>query len=199
LTPGFRNSCSARPPTWLYYCIVPLTNPGQAVDHSELNARNRASGRLIGTASPNVAPQVRVRGNNSSVVASCLSGCFSKPQYVVVSLGGVAWNVPSSSHLLIGNRLMLGSEAQQGLESRHRLLAPIMTKNEFIKISLELMTAHAVMGSEQPLLQVADGAICQRHRGLRPFVQVRSRRLSAGHMTESRCVQSTEAPEAVGV
>jgi hypothetical protein len=42
---------------------------------------------------------------------------------------------------------MLGSETQQGLESRHRLLAPIMAKDEFIKISLELMAAYAVMGS----------------------------------------------------
>ena len=67
---------------------------------------------------------------------------------------------------------MPGPETEQGLERRHRLLAPIMAKDEFIKISLELMAAHAVMGSEQPLLQVADGAVGQRHRGLRAFVQV---------------------------
>jgi hypothetical protein len=42
-----------------------------------------------------------------------------------------------------------------------------MAKDEFIKISLELIAAYAVMGSEQPLLQVADGAVCQRHCGLR--------------------------------
>ena len=117
----------------------------------------------------------------------------------MVSLGRVAWNGRSSSHLLIGRGLVLGSESQQGPESRHRLLAPIMTKDEFIKIYLELMAAHAVMGSEQPFLQVADGAVCQRHRGLRAFVQVRSQRLSAGHMAESGFFQSPEAPEAVGV
>ncbi|MGA3200814.1 MAG: serine dehydratase beta chain, partial [Halobacteriota archaeon] len=43
------------------------------------------------------------------LVGSCLSGCFSKPQYVVVSLGWVAWNGPSSSHLLVGRGLVLGS------------------------------------------------------------------------------------------
>src|SRR5690349_8356670 len=74
-----------------------------------------------------------------------------------------------------------------------------MAKDEFIKIRLELMAGHAVMGSEQPLLQVADGAVRQRHCGLRAFVQVRSRRLSAGHMGESSFIQSTKAPEAVGV
>jgi hypothetical protein len=77
----------------------------------------------------------------------------------VVSLGGVAWNGPSGSHLLIGRGLVLGSESQQGLKRRHRLLASIMVKDEFIKISLELMAAYAVMGSEQPLLQVGDGAV----------------------------------------
>ena len=66
---------------------------------------------------------------------------------------------------------------QQGLEGRHRLLAPIMAKDEFIKISLELIAPYAVMGSEQPLLQVADGAVCQRHHGLLAFVPVRSRGL----------------------
>ena len=82
----------------------------------------------------------------------------------------LAWNGPSSWHLFVGRGLVLGSESQQGLESRHRLLAPIMAKDEFIKISLELMATHAVMRSEQPLLQVADGAVGQRHRGLRAFV-----------------------------
>ena len=135
----------------------------------------------------------------AGLVVTCLSGCFSKPQYVVVSLGGVAWNGPFSSHLLIGPRLVFGSQSQQGLKRRHRLLAPIMAKDEFIKISLELMPAHAVMGSEQPLLQVANGAVCQMHGGLRAFVQVRPRRLSAGHMAESSFLQSPEAPEAVSV
>ena len=50
-----------------------------------------------------------------------------------------------------------------------------MAKDEFVKVSLELMAAHAVMGSEQPLLQIADGAVYQRHHGLSPFVQVGSR------------------------
>jgi hypothetical protein len=43
-----------------------------------------------------------------------------------------------------------------------------MAKDEFIKIRLELIAAYVVVGSEQPLLQVADGAVRQRHGGLRP-------------------------------
>ena len=59
-----------------------------------------------------------------------------------------------------------------------------MAKDEFVKVSLELMAAHAVMGSEQPLLQIADGAVYQRHHGLSPFVQVGSRGLAAGNMAK---------------
>jgi hypothetical protein len=92
----------------------------------------------------------------------------------------------------------LPPEPQQGLECRHRLLAPIMAKGEFVKISLELVAAHAVVGSEQPLLQVADGAVCQRHRGLCASVQVGSRGLSAGHMSKPCLLQSGEAVEGVG-
>ena len=44
---------------------------------------------------------------------------------------------------------MLGSESRQGLERCHRLLAPIMAKDEFIKIRLELIAAHAVMGDSR--------------------------------------------------
>ena len=112
-------------------------------------------------------------------------------------LGGLEG--PPASHLLIGRGLVPGPETEQGLERRHRLLAPIMAKDEFIKISLELIAAYAVMGSEQPLLQVADGAVGQRHRGLRAFLQLGSRGLTAGHMAKPRLLQSGEALEAVGV
>src|ERR1019366_8100500 len=118
------------------------------------------------------------RDDHPRLVGSCLSGCFSKPHYIVAGFGWVPWNGPPASHVLIGRGLVLGPEFQQGLERRHRLLAPIMAKDEFVKISLELMAAHAVMGSEQPLLQIADGTVCQRHHGLSASVQIGSRGLS---------------------
>jgi len=52
------------------------------------------------------------------------------------------------------------------------LSATIMPKDKFIKINLELIAAHAVMGADQPLLQVANRAVCQRHDGLRAFAPV---------------------------
>jgi len=76
------------------------------------------------------------------VAASCLSGCFSKPQYVVVGLGAAAWKGPPGSHLLIDRGLVPCPKPQQGLERRDRLLALTMAKDEFIKIDLEQVTAH---------------------------------------------------------
>ena len=62
-----------------------------------------------------------------------------------------------------------GSEAEQGLERGHGLPAPIVAKYEFVEIDLELIAAHPVVGSDQPLLQVANRAVRQRHHGLRAF------------------------------
>jgi hypothetical protein len=51
-----------------------------------------------------------------------------------------------------------GSETEQGLERGHGLPAPIVAKDEFIKINLKLIAAHAVVGSDQPLLEIPNGA-----------------------------------------
>ena len=37
-----------------------------------------------------------------------------------------------------------------------------MTKDEFIQIGLKLLAAYAVMGANQPLLQVTDRPVCRR-------------------------------------
>ncbi len=49
---------------------------------------------------------------------------------------------------------MSGSQAKQGLEGRHRLPPTIMAIDEFVEVNLELIAADAVVGSDQPLLQV---------------------------------------------
>jgi hypothetical protein len=60
------------------------------------------------------------------------------------------------------------------LERGHGLPSPIVAKDEFIKVNLELIAAHAVIGSDQPLLEIADGAVCQRQHGLGTFPQIDS-------------------------
>ena len=75
------------------------------------------------------------------------------------------------------------------LERRHRCFPPIVTKYEFIQVDLELIATHAVMGTQQPLLEIADGPVRQRHCGLRPFPQVRWPRLDARHMLKAGLFQ----------
>ena len=61
--------------------------------------------------------------------------------------------VCAAPYLLICGRLAPGPETEQGLEGGHGLPAPIVAKDEFIKINLKLIAAHAVIGSDQPLLE----------------------------------------------
>jgi hypothetical protein len=58
-------------------------------------------------------------------------------------------------------------KTEQGLERSHWLLPPVVAKDEFIQVGLKSVSANAMMSSQQPLFQVADGAVGQRHCGLR--------------------------------
>jgi hypothetical protein len=50
-----------------------------------------------------------------------------------------------------------------------RLLAVVMTEDELILIDLELSSADAVVGADQPLLEVAHGSIGQGHSGFHAY------------------------------
>ena len=76
--------------------------------------------------------------------------------------------------MLIGGRLASGPETEQGLKRGHGLPAPIVAKDEFIKINLKLIAAHAVISSDQPLLEIPNGAVCQRQHRVRAFAQIDS-------------------------
>ena len=68
----------------------------------------------------------------------------------------------------------------------HGLLAAIMSKDELVQVNLELSAAHAVVGADQPLLQVSDGAVGQRYHGFRALAQIDSQRLGAGDVRVTR-------------
>src|SRR5260370_30329136 len=104
-----------------------------------------------------------------------------------------------ATYLLIGRGFLCGSAGEQRLERRHGLLPPVVAKDEFVEIDLELIAAHTVISSDQPLLQVADRAVCQRHHGLCAFTKVDSQRLAARHVLEPSFLQPSEAFETVGV
>jgi len=94
---------------------------------------------------------------------------------------------------------MPGPKSEQRLERRHRRFSPIVTKYEFIQVHLELIAAHAVMGPQQPLLEIANGPVRQRHYGLRAFSQVRWPRLAASQVLKASLFQPGKALQSVGV
>ena len=104
-----------------------------------------------------------------------------------------------SPYEVIERGLMAGSKSKQSLEGCHRLPPAIVSKDEFVEVNLELIAAHTVVGPDQPLLQVANRAVCQRHDGLRAFTQIGSQWLDARQMLESSFWQSGEALEAIGI
>ena len=56
-----------------------------------------------------------------------------------------------------------------------------------------------MVGADQPLLQVPNGAVRQRHHGRGAFPQGAPERLSPGHVRHARGLQPLEAFQAVGV
>lgn len=69
------------------------------------------------------------------------------------------WDILRAPYAVIGCGCVRGSEAEQGLEGGHGLLSAIVAKDEFIEVNLELIAADAVIGSNEPLLQVANSAV----------------------------------------
>ena len=61
--------------------------------------------------------------------------------------------------------------------------------DEFIEVNLELIAAHAVIGSDQPLLQVANRSVCQRNDRLGALPQIDSQGLVARHVLVTSLMQ----------
>ena len=85
------------------------------------------------------------------------------------------------------------------MECGRRLLAAVVSEDELIQIDLELSSAHAVVGADQPLLEVANGTIGEGHDRFRAFAEFGSQRLSAGDVFEASFRESRKALEAIRV
>ena len=79
--------------------------------------------------------------------------------------------VASASNLSVRGGRTSRPEAQQRLKGGHGLPPTIVPKDELVEIDLQLRFADAVIRADQPLLQVADGAVHERHHGDRAFAQ----------------------------
>ena len=110
---------------------------------------------------------------------------YTAPAYTVVSASSkmLGWRssrlvqVTRAADVGVRRRSVLSSETEEGLEGCHWGLAAVVSKHELIEVNLKLSAAHAVVRSGQPLLQVANGTIRQRHHRLGAFPQVSPVRL----------------------
>jgi hypothetical protein len=107
--------------------------------------------------------------------------------------------VPCASNATVRRGRAPRSETEQRLESGHRLLAPIVSKDKLIEIDLELSAADTVIGADQPLLEVADRAVGQRHHRLGTLAQIDSQRLRARDVLVPCFLQAREGFQTVSV
>ena len=96
-------------------------------------------------------------------------------------------------------RSACGAEAKESLEGSHGLLSAIVPKDELVEVGLELGAADPVMSADEPLLEVADGAIGEWHHRRRAFAQFGSQRLRARDVLEAEFLQAGKAFEAIGM
>jgi len=71
--------------------------------------------------------------------------------------------VRGSPYLDVRHGFTCGAEAEQCLERSHGCVTTIMAKDELIEIDLQLVAAHSMIGSDEPLLEIANCPIRQRH------------------------------------
>src|SRR3989441_10613812 len=93
---------------------------------------------------------------------------------------------------------MDSSEAKESLKSGHRLPATVVPEDELVQGDLELATAYAVVGANEPLLQVTDGSVGQRHDRFGTFAQCGPQWLRAGDRLEPNLFQAPETFEPIG-
>src|SRR3984893_4418392 len=100
---------------------------------------------------------------------------------------------------VVRGRSTCGSEAKESLEGGHGLLSAIVPKDELVEVGLELRAAYPVMSADEPLLEVADGAVGEWRHRWRALAQFGSQRLSARDVLEAEFLQASKAFEAVGM
>jgi hypothetical protein len=108
-------------------------------------------------------------------------------------------HIAPAANATVGRRCPAAPQAEQCLESRHRLLAAIVPKDELVEVRLQLGAAHAVIRADQPLLEIPDGTVGQRHHRPGTLAERRAQRLFERDVVEPGLLKTGEASQAVGV
>ena len=107
--------------------------------------------------------------------------------------------IPCAAYPPVGRRRPASAEAEQGLEGSRWLLPAVVPKHELVQVHLQLRPAHAMMGAHQPLLQVPDRSVGQRHDRFRTLPQINSVRLCPRDMLVPCFLQPSKGLETVSV
>ncbi len=90
-----------------------------------------------------------------------------------------------ASYALIRCRRAASPEAKQCLERGRGRPPAVVPERELVQVDLELGSTDTMVRADEPLLQVADRAVRQRHDRLGSFAQILPQRLCAGDVLEA--------------
>jgi hypothetical protein len=90
---------------------------------------------------------------------------------------------------------MRRAESEQSLKCSLWCLTAIMTEDELVKVDLQLMASDSVVGSDEPLLKIPDGAIGERHDRLGPLPEIRTEGLHTRDMFIACLIQARKLLE----
>ena len=92
-----------------------------------------------------------------------------------------------------------GAQTEQGLKGRRRFPATVMPKRELVQVNLKLTATDTMVGADQPLLEIADRPVRERHDRGNAFAKVFAHRLGAWHVRETGGRQTRKLFQAVGI
>ena len=113
-------------------------------------------------------------------------------------IGGFS-QIQSTSNAAVSRGLLSRSKTKQGLKSGHGLITPIMPKDKLIEVNLELGAADSMVGTDQPLLKVADSTVGQGHYRFGCFAQFGCLRLRPRDVPIPGFVQTRKTLQRIGV
>ena len=108
-------------------------------------------------------------------------------------------HILGAADVFVGCRLMCRPQTEKGLKSGSGLAAPVVSENELVQVDLKLFTTDAVMGANQPLLEISDRSVNQRYCGFRSLAKLRPVGLGAGNVMVAFLAQLLKTLESIGV
>jgi len=132
-------------------------------------------------------------------VLGCLGACpvvSANPNMLRLA---ATQNVLSAPNPTVWGWRPSGAQTEQGLKGRRRFPATVMPKRELVQVNLKLTATDTMVGADQPLLEIADRPVRERHDRGNAFAKVFAHRLGAWHVRETGGRQTRKLFQAVGI